>query len=188
MSQTVEYVIYGVSEAKDWKDWVPAIASAVSGTISVFVAIWALLFTKRQSDIQEKHNKLSVTPHLDGMSHKNDEEKSFQYQITNNGVGPAIVREASFFVDGKRMESDDPVVEAIRCLLPNIKESNFGHESIGLNSFIAAGSSTTIMTLHGRGMEHTANDLYQIVNKRAYITGRYESVYGESFVFDSRDV
>ncbi|WP_346829447.1 hypothetical protein ABDX87_20050 [Pseudomonas abietaniphila] len=179
MSQTIEYVIYGVQAEKDWKDWVTLALTAMPA----FIALW---FTWSQNNATKKHNRLSVTPHLDSMTHTTLLENSYiyKYSITNNGVGPAILVEAKITIDGVEIDTDETLPDAVRKLLAGIRDDQFSHQSVAIGSFISPGTTIEIVSITCASKEI----LEQVKNKarlRAHIFLRYKSIYGEEKTFDS---
>ncbi|MBB4820921.1 hypothetical protein HNP29_004316 [Pseudomonas alcaligenes] len=153
---------------------------------STFIAVLALLYTLWQGWKTQKHNVLMVHPHLDHQHNENNKENYYAFEIRNSGVGPAIVKDAQLYVDDKPIDrADDQVLGAIKALFPILKDDDFGHETVGWNSYITVGQVVPLMTIAvPKGQR--ASEIREIVEARFYITGKYESIYGESFDFDTR--
>lgn len=179
MSTAVEYVIYGVQAEKDLTDWLGLALTS----IPAFIALW---FTWSQNNATRTHNKLSVTPHLDSMTHTTmlDDAFTYKYSITNNGVGPAILKEATFTVDGVEIDTDETIPDVVRALLPGIKDDQFSHQSVAIGSFISAGTTIDIVTIPC-GSKNVLEEVKMKAKNRANILLHYESIYGEKKTFNS---
>lgn len=82
------------------------------------VALAALTLSLITLRIQRKHNRLSVTPNLQ-LSRNMFEGAIYQWLLTNNGVGPAVIFKFEVFFDSAVSESPD--VEAFEKGLRSIK-------------------------------------------------------------------
>lgn len=69
---------------------ITAIAGVVVAIIAVIIACW-------NAYIQRKHARLSVTPHID-LSYGETTKDPLGLFMTNNGLGPARIKEFSVFV------------------------------------------------------------------------------------------
>ncbi|GLK90787.1 hypothetical protein [Pseudomonas turukhanskensis] len=156
------------------------LASSITAAVALLMGFWQARATRR-------HNMLMVRPHLDHKHVENNEQDTYQFEVTNDGVGPAIIKSAQIFVDNQPVNVDeDVVVGAILALFPGVHDDDFGHESVGIESYVAAGQVISLMTIkvptHLR-----AEDVRNEVARRTYILATYESIYGELFKYDSRD-
>lgn len=177
MTQSVEYVIYGVASEKNLADWLAII-------IPPLIALIAVAFTAVQMNLQKRHNRLMVTPNLDGMIIENLQNPSYSYVITNTGVGPAILKASTILVDGIEITTDEPFPTAIKIILPNVPESDYGHESLSPGSYIPAGKSVRVIFIQVQTVDILKNVRPEISN-RAQLLLEYESIYGDKFHFDS---
>lgn len=84
----------------------------ILGISTVIIAITALVFTYCQIQILKKHNRLSVKPHLCINYIAESEETGQCFELVNNGIGPAIIKLFTIFVNGKPFEintTDDAI-------------------------------------------------------------------------------
>ena len=73
-------------------DTIVSLSAIVIAVVSIIIAIWQGIETR-------KHNRLSVQPKLD-ISYSLDYKDSLaQLSITNNGLGPAIIEDATATID-----------------------------------------------------------------------------------------
>jgi hypothetical protein len=181
MSHTIEYVIYGIQSEKDWTDWVNIIISPV-------LAIIALSFTWRQNTLSKRHNRLMVTPHLDGMTLMINSEThhTYQYFIINNGVGPAILNSSCLTIDDVEIGPEDPIPTAVRKICPNIADVAFEHESAPVGAYIPAGTTVELVKIHC-ATKAAADEVKEKMENRARLTLTYKSIYDELHHFDSKD-
>ncbi|HEF4758623.1 TPA: hypothetical protein SAN82_001027 [Pseudomonas putida] len=177
MSQSVDYIIYGVQAQKDWTDWLAVAMSA----IPAFVALW---FTFRQNSLTKKHNKLMVKPHLDDLVREDVHSLQYEYSITNNGIGPAIVVDIKIFVDGLLVDSEKTLPEIIMMLFPEIKDDQFGHHSIAVGSYLTPEKDISIVIINCASKEILLR-VKETVGSRAKLIITYESIYGDRQVFQS---
>jgi hypothetical protein len=87
-----------------WSKWT-AIGTMTMAICALGTSLW-------QGYTLQQHNKLSVRPYLEFEANfqRYDQGKiSFEIQLNNNGLGPADVTDAVFFVDGKLLNSSHQV-------------------------------------------------------------------------------
>jgi hypothetical protein len=177
VSQSVDYIIYGVQAQKDWTDWLAVAMSA----IPAFIALW---FTFRQNNLTKKHNKLMVKPHLDDLVHEDVHTFQYEYSITNNGIGPAIIVGIQIFVDGSLIGSEKTLPEIIKMLLPEIKDEQFGHHSISVGSYLTPEKHISVVIINCASKEVLLG-VKEVIGSRAKLIITYESIYGDRQVFQS---
>lgn len=165
---------------------------------AVFVAACALILSilsqraaARSQEAAEKHNRLSVRPRLTSSTDQehvvNGDGRATQVRATlaNVGLGPAIIRRAEVLFDGIAMpvETADDIRPHLEALPPGLQ----------------LGSSIAFMKLNE---EHAmaVGEVYEIVRfqvlnppdnfkeqlERFSLLVRYESMYGDPEVYDSR--
>lgn len=193
----IDYIFYGFPTETDWKSWLPpilsaaaAIGSAIAAAVSVHLSRRAIDFSAKQTQLLEIHNKLSVRPYLDSLTLISSTNNSFTYQITNDGIGPAIVKDVEFFHEDVKITSPEPLTTTIELILstgPNKTHLHYeyGHHTISIGSYISPREAIDIITIPSVRME-TCRGLVNRISKNFHILISYESIYGEPFVFDSR--
>ncbi len=124
------------------------------------IALCALVVSVLQTRIQHNHNKLSVKPYLDSSTIQ--EDSTLVVTITNEGIGPAIIKNMSFI-------HQDKTYTNLYELLKSVGESKniMGTIHYSKNSIFPSGKAQFITRLRGRHER----------NIRVLID--YESIYEE---------
>lgn len=177
MSQSIDYVIYGIQAQKDWSDWLVPIISAVPA----FIALW---FTFKQNGLSKKHNRLMVKPHLDDLVHEDIHKFQYRYSILNNGIGPAVIVDIKISIDGVLIDSEIDLPGILKIVFPDMVDEQFGHESIAVGSYLSPGKKISMLTINCASKEillEVKEELYS----RARLVVVYQSVYGDKQVFQS---
>ncbi len=88
----------------------------LTGISSSVIAICALAYTIWQGKQAQLHNKLSFRPHLTLWSHRNHGQGTYEFDVINNGLGPALIESFIVKVDGKELsgEGSDPIIKALK--------------------------------------------------------------------------
>lgn len=82
-------------------DRIVAVAAITISVMTLFVYIF-----QSRIMLEQQHN--SVWPHVEWtMTNINEEEQQFYISIINKGVGPALIKEVKFYLDGKVYLSGD---------------------------------------------------------------------------------
>lgn len=159
---------------------------------AVVVAACALILTVWTALTSRKHNKLSVRPHLatsvmrEHVSTDKVNAAQVHMILTNVGLGPALVRSADISLDGKVVPIES--FEDLRPLLAGVfPSSQLGNsdEFMKLNKghAIAVGERIDLVKFHLLNPpDNLANEL-----QRFHLLVRYESLYQDAFIYDSRD-
>lgn len=155
---------------------------------TLFIAALAFFVTAVQTYTTHKHNKRMVTPHLGGQWESDHDELTYQYTITNNGLGPAIVKRATYHFDGKTFSNPthNQIEEILEKLFaPHDRTQSFG--VYGINEYIPKGDSKVIL---GLAFKTTAVDMDKVIDQiqsRTKIEIEYRSLVGQKFSFNSVD-
>lgn len=75
----------------------------ITSIATVIIAVTAIFLTFRQLQITREHNHKSVKPLLSFERHIDRIDYGFGIYLNNNGLGPAIVIDMCFFLDGKEI-------------------------------------------------------------------------------------
>jgi len=141
-----------------------------------------------------RHNQLSVKPFLTGHTHKltTNEGLVYSYEVTNSGVGPAIIKEFQFLrhncVFPRSKDNDKHYTEnLIHEHLGNRFKYTIIHSfSFNPNSCLRAGESRKIAELFFPGVSQSnQKELFEKI-QGVELTILYESFYGQRFNFDTR--
>lgn len=136
------------------------VAIAIS---AVAVSLWHGRISQRQLEIAVEHNKLTVRPYLEFIKSIDGSEGTLEITLSNQGYGPAVVKELKLMHDGKNYDAWNPVLDAAN-ENGNIRQL-YNYDP---NSVIASGVDRVILRLKSE-------------NNRKGITAVmiYESIYQE---------
>ena len=184
MEPLQDYVVYVVTAEAGWWSEVSTLLTALAAFASVFVACIALRFSARQIKMHELHNRRMATPHLSAWNSTDVKTRSYCYTLENNGLGPAIIREVSLWVDGQQLQGEGPdlLEAASKMLLGDIPYEQRAELFI-VGEFIPPGKkfiTTTVMLA-----SHEPATIMAIAKARLRLLIRYDSILGDSFVYDS---
>ncbi|XXF10209.1 hypothetical protein J3Q00_07620 [Pseudomonas sp. D2-3] len=192
MDKAVEYVVWMIPEPNSgWADWAAVLIATLTLVATVAIAVRslnasteALKLSRLQAEHSMEHSRLMVRPHLDGANNLDIYSNTYSYEITNNGIGPAVIKAATFYVDGVEIVSENPLLHALALLIPDIKPEHFGHETVPADSYVSVGQKISLITVlsHEHG---SANHVHEIFKSRARLVVEYTSIYNEVFTFDS---
>lgn len=129
----------------------------------VVIAVSALVVSIWQAGITIKHNKLTVKPFLD--FHITQIDSTITVQFSNEGFGPAILEDVSFFYEDEKYQTVWQVLEEMDELQNWAGSFNYNPGTV-----IAPGAEKLLVSL--KGGQH-------IRGVKAVF--RYKSIYEESF-------
>lgn len=132
------------------------------------VAVSALVVSVWQVKISQEHNKLSVRPYLDFFSGWQSDD-TWVLILSNEGIGPAIVKSIEYTFEGKVYTHWDAILEA-----SGLREYRLGSLNIGLNSPVATEKTMTLLSLRRTETQFRADTGVKMLIK-------YESIYQEPF-------
>lgn len=151
---------------------------------STIIALCALVFTAYQAVATRKHNKLSVKPHLTTFSKSNPD--SFTVQLSNNGLGPAIIRNYVLEFDNKPYEfkDSDEATKYLRELLGDL----VGELKVAIlinGHAISAKDNIDILDITYKHKDHNEFEKLKTIIKRMALRVEYQSIYGNKFTYHS---
>ncbi len=165
---------------------VTAIATLVIALLAFGVTIW-------QTAVGRKHNRLSVRPKLDWTVHRtlDPERISLEIWLLNKGIGPALITDATFLVDGETFSPNiygDAPVEIMNALgLADRRVWASQHGMPGSESVLSAGERMLIATFQFIDRDPHVR-LYEIAQlERADMKILYQDLYGCRFEFFTRN-
>lgn len=129
----------------------------------VVIAVSALVVSIWQAGITIKHNKLTVKPFLD--FHITQVDSTITVQFSNEGFGPAILDEVTFFYEDEQYKTIWKVLEKM-----NEVDNWAGSFNYNPGTVVAPGAEKLLVSL--KGGQH-------IRGVKAVF--RYKSIYEESF-------
>jgi hypothetical protein len=146
----------------------------VIGLSSLFISIYV-------AQIQRKHDRLSVQPHLNVSFWEGDTGAG--WGIANDGLGSARIRGFRILIDGVSQPFTDRWFQLLAgpFHIPETKVT-FGNPYVG--TFVRAGDSPMLVLFHsGAGADILRSDYHRI-----YIEICYCSIYDECWLATSKDV
>lgn len=159
---------------------------------AVLVSLCALFLTIQSNRGMKEHNRLSVKPRLTTSTFKNlvmdGDTRALKVQVTlsNVGLGPAVVKSWEIFLDGMpaQVDSSEDVRTLLQRAAPVIQLGpTLSYMKLNKGSALAVGATIEIVAC-------TILNPSQDINKqleRFTIRVCYESLYEQSFTYDSRD-
>jgi len=162
---------------------------------ALFVSICALFLTIHQSRATRKHNRLTVKPHLTSFTDRvaDPERKGIilvKATLSNNGLGPAIIKSFEPLFDGMPIKASDPedLAEFVeKTLSVSILRDECYFSVLRKDYVLAKDQKVTVAQLSiVPTLDVSYDDLKGALDK-FHLRVTYESAYGESFVYDSRN-
>lgn len=140
---------------------------------AMIVAIFALFVTTWESYQSRKHNRLSVKPFL-GIGV--DIHEKVEFTLSNQGIGPAVVKEFSVYFDGKLL-SKNPRADIYRELL----EGSIGKYKFHIpfeGACIKEGAEKSLLRVVYDDPKTNKQSIKNFSNKFAFKVV-YTSIYGD---------
>ena len=134
----------------------------------VLIAVLAVVVSIWQVRISQEHNKLSVRPYMDFFYGWNN-DRYLELQLSNQGVGPAIITSVEYFYNDEKFSSWDEVLR--KADLIDRRKNSYTYSG---NSPFASGKEVSFLVLD---IKETETQL--IAPLRIII--HYESIYEEDF-------
>lgn len=163
--------------------------SDIIAAASVFVATLAFFTTAWQTWVTHKHSRLSIKPILSWGTTRNQTEAAFEVEasLSNFGVGPALVVERYFTLDGNHFESSDER-SALEALVEKVLPDDWncrvaGHGLPGEGTAIPPGTSRRIGRLiFTPEVYEQQGELVQLMERIGFVVV-YEDLYGNRAIF-----
>lgn len=132
----------------------------------VVIALAAVVLSAWQASLSREHNRLSVRPYLDTFTSW-VEDGQWSIQVSNDGIGPAVITNVTYTYDGKSYKGWDPVLDAA-----NIRSLRSDSHNFGSHSYMPSGKRINYLVIKKRHEDPP-------IGIRALIN--YESIYEEPF-------
>lgn len=144
----------------------------IQSFIAIFIAIIALFISIWQGFEQRKHNRYSVRPLLTFDSYVSNKTRSIR--ISNDGLGPAIIKEFKVKIDGETIsgDQDNPWTTVVEKRNLNGKISEMYYFANG----------TTMKTEKSRNLLSWKTDTISSLDISIFI--KYLSIYEEEFTME----
>lgn len=170
----------------------PMTTSDVIACAAAFIALCALFTTYWQARLAKTHNRLIVRPLLVWHSHKDTSDAGTEvtFKLRNCGVGPALVKDRYFCLNGERFQigkqSDIQILDLANLALGQSCEYKLrAHGLPGNNSAIQTGSELIIAKILFCNADSAKVDTILAQVGKVEFRVEYESLYNEPLVFST---
>ncbi len=130
----------------------------------IVIAIVAVVVSFIQLQLSHKHNKLSVKPYFD--AHLIQRDSVLTVSFSNEGFGPAIIKNIKFIYQGNAYSSLEKYLEA-----SGEKTNRLGSYNYNKNTIVASGTTKLLVQLKGIHLRGVKVEI------------DYESMYEEKRIF-----
>lgn len=148
--------------------------------IALVISIIAMITSIYEANILKSQQRSMVWPYLSVGTTYND--KGFSAEVFNNGTGPAIVKSVEIRVGSKAVED---VFDLINVLKP---DNTLGYDILRqnkVNNYVFRPGEEVEMI--GFPWNDETRKLAELMYDNVQIVICYESVLGDSWVYDSKD-
>lgn len=161
-------------------DWV-----SISGLV---IALCAFFATMYQAFLSRKHNRLSVRPHLNLDADLKNEPIGtvYSFRVTNCGIGPALIVDRYFTVDGVRFPFDGHGADEVSALVSQVLARKYSYQLLehglpAINSALAPGETFNIARISVPILNSLMRDAVEAEIDRIDVVISYRSMYDERF-------
>ena len=155
-----------------------SISAMIIAIASISISIW-------EGSTMRKHYHLAVMPRLNNSFSVDDSssthDASAVFQISNNGLGPAVIISREYFVDGNKIDDSKNHFSVILTDLLNFDNTagtNFQSISKGLT--IAADDNLNVFGVYFSNRESFFRQRMKLHDRLSFII-KYKSLYGEQY-------
>lgn len=165
-------------------DWI-AISSAVVAILAFFATAW-------QAWLARVHNRLIVTPKISSTTSSTITNDGIEIKVTikNEGVGPALIVDRYFTIDGQRFDPDgkDLVDAVCQAVLKDTYKYHIKHGGMfGGKATLPPGSEFVLLQIFFPDLKPEAKPaIFSIADKAVFVV-RYKSLYGKEDRFSTDD-
>lgn len=155
-----------------------------------FVSVCAIALTFYQAYLSRQHNRLSVRPSLSTLvdadpAPDNPQITLVSVKLVNSGLGPAYIKSFEILVFGEAVTVKTPEEMhrlALKYLPESIDEARCRYIVFGKHHVMAHGKQEEIAKIALRNATSAPTESV----KNFALRVRYESAYGDSFTYDTR--
>jgi len=142
------------------------------GIVAVVINIITVSVYMFQAHIMQTQQHASAWPYLEWLPSFNEE--TYYIEITNNGIGPAIIKNVAIELDGKKFSTIDSLFVEL------VGTSYFPHYSSTVqNRVMPPGKSIRLFQINN---EKWVGTVYSEIRKHEFkMSICYESIYGDSW-------
>jgi hypothetical protein len=149
------------------------------GIMAIVINIITVSVYMYQAHIMQTQQHASAWPYIEWLPSFNEE--TYYIEITNNGIGPAIIKHVAIELDGKSF----PTIDSLFVEL--VGTSYFPHYiSTVQNRVMPPGKSIRIFQINN---EKWAGTVYSEIRKHEFkMSICYESIYGDAWTSEGMEV
>lgn len=158
----------------------------IIGLSSAAIALCSLGFTIWQGRVAQRHNRLSVRPHLTTWTYSDASNHGYTLDLLNNGIGPAFIKTFEILVDGRVITGDgyELIEKALKILFPQYLYTS-QQAFLGPGYSMAAKETRRLVAVQFLGPIFPSQEEVDHAIKRACLLINYLSIYDEPFVLNS---
>lgn len=149
---------------------------------AIFMSACTLIVLIYQTNLMRKQQYMSEFPYLE-LGNYGGGTPNFRFSLTNNGVGPALIKSVKIQNKGKVYEED---LEAYLSRTIQPKDSlYFYYSNLGKGQLIPPNHTVDLISLYN-GTSNDAHKLAQFIHdEEVDLEIEYASIYGERWVFSN---
>ena len=146
--------------------------------VTLFILIYQTSLASKQFDLEQKQQLASVMPYVQiGVGHSTTEE--FKIFISNNGIGPAFIKEVRVHYDGKLYENVD-FAALINQGIDMYQGKLYEYANIFPGRVLPSNENVLHVSIAKGGESNINNDIFY--NGKAELEIEYASIYDERWV------
>ncbi len=162
---------------------------------ALVVSICALVLTISQANATRRHNKLMIRPHLTSFTDQSPAPGMagvtlIKMALSNNGIGPAVIKSYEPLLDGQPLDptkGDELLAVAKQVLPAPVLDHPCEFAFFRKGYVMAKDEEKNVATVAVVITLDTDLMALRKAQERFHLRVQYESLYGEQFVYDSRD-
>lgn len=131
-------------------DTIVAVCALLISTVTAGAMVYQTRVLGDQTRVLEQQFAASNWPYLSVQTNRNS--NTFGIAVTNDGAGPALIRSAQLFVDGRTVQGWSPLLEAVvRETAGSGQRESFHADSVSIDASntIRPGDSRTLLAVAG---------------------------------------
>ncbi len=161
------------NSVKKLSDRIVSLSAIIIAVASIIVTVWQGFETRR-------HNRLSVRPKLEISFELKLKDNSFAYTLTNKGLGPAVITDVKFYVDGMVVQKGGfSIYDKFKEKL-GLKDYKTLYTGIYPGKTIKSNEEIDIIRFFLKEKDNPRNFISRVY-RRVVIEIGYKSMYGEEF-------
>lgn len=158
-------------------DTITAIAAIIIALIALGISVWQGYETRR-------HNRLSVTPKLTYDYSLSSAYPEVAIKLSNNGIGPAIIKDFALHVDGIRIEDIGyggwkSVGNKLNTFQPWVRSAFLNKEDV-----MRVGETKMLFSVDRKNINRERKEIILKAFSRLKISIEYESIYGDNYLIE----